>query len=122
MENYSDCGSCARQLLKSSGTVDPLVQRPRRIQGLIGIDDNRDDLFNYSRVIQTFADVDGDPTTLRLGEVQNIIDPDHETMGANITVLAYHDVDANGVIDPTDVLVDQFVTGADGNYYFDSGA
>lgn len=118
MENYSDT-DLALNNFEIIWHGRPIGADTQRIQGLIGVDDNRDDLFNYSRVVQAFTDIDGDPTTLRLGEVQNIIDPNHETMGANITVLAYHDVDADGIIDPTDVLVDQFVTGADGNYYFD---
>lgn len=119
-------------IMENYGTIDfvldnfemvwhgrPISPDTQRIQGLIGVDDNRDDLFNYSRVTEVRTEVDGDPTTLRLGEIQHLIDPDHESMAANITVLAYHDVDADGVIDPTDLLVDQFVTGADGNYYFD---
>lgn len=118
MENYSDA-DLALNNFEMVWHGRPISPETQRIQGLIGIDDNRDDLFNYSRVIQTISDVDGDPTTLRLGEIQNLIDPDHESMAANITVLAYHDVDADGIIDPTDLLVDQFVTGADGNYYFD---
>lgn len=97
----------------------PIIEGTRRVQGLIGIDDNRDDLFNYSRVIQSVVDLDGDPTTLRLGEVQNYVDPNHESMAANVTVLAFRDANGNGEIDATDQLVDQFVTGADGNYYFD---
>lgn len=97
----------------------PIGANSKRIQGLVGVDDNRDDLFNYSRVEQQIVDLDGDPTTLRLGEVQNLVDLDHESMASNVTVLAYRDTNANGLIDPTDILVDQFVTGADGNYYFD---
>jgi len=97
----------------------PINPATQRLQGLIGVDSNRDDLFNFSRVEQFVVDNDGDPTTLRLGEVQNIIDPTHESMGSNVTVLAYRDANGNGVIDATDQLVDQFLTGADGNYYFD---
>ena len=66
------------------------------------------------------VDSDGDPETIRLGDVRNIIDETHESMAANVTVLAHRDVNANGLLDAgVDVLVDQFVTGADGNYYFD---
>ena len=99
----------------------PIEPNTERVQGLIGIDDNRDDLFNYSRVIQQITNFAGDdPDVLRLGEVVNIIDPNHESMAANITVLAYADVgNTPGEIDEFDILVDQFVTGADGNYYFD---
>ena len=98
----------------------PIEANTERVQGLIGIDDNRDDLFNYSRVIQQTLSLDLDDSTFRLGEVFNVIDPNHESMGSNITVLAYRDVNGNGQVDEgTDILVDQFLTGADGNFYFD---
>lgn len=98
----------------------PIAANTQRLQGLIGIDDNRDDLFNFSRVDQNVINYVGDdPSLLRLGEVQNFIDDTHESMAADITVLAFKDTNANGEIDPTDLLVDQFVTGADGNYFFD---
>ncbi|NOY30716.1 MAG: S8 family serine peptidase [Planctomycetes bacterium] len=86
----------------------PIGANTQRVKGLIGVDDNRDDAFNYSRVNQFNTDSDG---TLRFGEVFNTIDLGHESMGANITVEARRASDG--------VLVDQFVTGADGNYYFD---
>ncbi|HCK40641.1 MAG TPA: hypothetical protein DHW22_03305, partial [Planctomycetaceae bacterium] len=102
----------------------PISAATERVQGLIGIDDGlitpQDGLFNFSRVIQEIGDSDGDPETIRLGDVRNIIDETHESMAANVTVLAHRDVNANGLLDAgVDVLVDQFVTGADGNYYFD---
>ncbi len=103
----------------------PVSASTQRVQGLIGIDDNRDDLFNYSRVNTVVDNIDfglfyvDDPTVDRLGEVINFVDTNHESMAADITVLAFRDVNANGEIDATDQLVDQFVTGADGNYYFD---
>lgn len=117
MENYSPVDFTLNNF-EVAWHGSPIEPETERIQGLIGIDDNQDDAFNYSRVIQTVAQIDADPT-LRLGEIQNIIDPDHETMAANVTVFAHRDVNGNGVLDPSDVLVDQFVTGADGNYYFD---
>lgn len=89
----------------------PIGANTQRIQGLVGVDDNEDDLFNYSRVIQANVDLDGDPTTNRLGEIVNLVDPNQESMGANVTVSLRRASD--------NVLVDQFVTGADGNYYFD---
>ncbi len=89
----------------------PIQANTERISGLIGIDDNRDDAFNYSRVISQTDDLDGDLTTNRLGEVINVIDVDHESMGENITVIARRVSDG--------AIVDQFVTGADGNFYFD---
>lgn len=89
----------------------PIEAETERIQGLVGIDDNQDDLFNYSRVIQTINNIDGDATTLRYGEVVNSIDLNHESMAANVTVVARRASDG--------AIVDQFVTGADGNFYFD---
>ncbi len=86
----------------------PIGANTQRVQGLIGVDDNRDDAFNFSRVIQNNTDIDG---TLRLGEVTNTIDLAHESMASNITVVARRASDG--------VVVDQFVVGADGNYYFD---
>ena len=99
----------------------PIGANTERVHGLVGIDDNRDDLFNYSRVLpQPVDEIDGDPTTLRLGEFYNLVDPDHESMASNVTVFAYRDVDSDGILnEEVDILVDQFVTGADGNYYFD---
>ena len=102
----------------------PISAATERVQGLIGIDDGqlspRDGLFNFSRVIPNIFDSDGDPDSVRLGDVLNQIDETHESMAANVTVLAHRDVNANGLLDAgIDVLVDQFVTGADGNYYFD---
>ncbi|QEG34673.1 S8 family serine peptidase [Bythopirellula goksoeyrii] len=80
----------------------------QRVQGLVGIDTNQDNAFNYSRVIQQNTDTDG---VLRYGEIQNLIDPNHEDMASNVTVVARRASD--------NAIVDQFVTGADGNYYFD---
>ena len=97
----------------------PIGANTERVQGLIGVDDNRDDLFNYSRVTQQVLNFDGDLSTVRFGEVVNVIDQNHESMGANVTVSAHRDVNGNGVLDGPDILIDQFVTGADGNYYFD---
>ena len=51
--------------------------------------------------------------------MQNLLDENLESMASNVTVLAFRDANANGIIDASDLLVDQFVTGADGNYYFD---
>lgn len=117
MENYSpvDLDITDFEITWHGSPIDPGTER---VQGLIGIDDNQDDLFNYSRVIQQISQIDLDPA-LRFGEVQNIIDPDHESMASNITVFAHRDVNSNGILDGADILVDQFVTGADGNYYFD---
>ncbi len=111
IENYDRSDSFGLGGLEIAWHGSPIGADTQRIQGLIGVDDNQDDQFNYSRVQQQIFNFDGDPTTLRYGEVFNVIDPDHESMGANITVTATRASDG--------VVVDQFVTGADGNYYFD---
>ncbi|MCG8448028.1 MAG: GEVED domain-containing protein, partial [Pirellulales bacterium] len=119
MENYSSTNLNLDdfEVAWHGSPIDPGTER---VQGFIGIDENRDDLFNYSRVIQSTTNLLGDdPGLLRLGEVVNIIDPNQESMAANITVLAHRDTNANGILDAPDILVDQFVTGHDGNYYFD---
>jgi subtilisin family serine protease len=89
----------------------PIAADSRRVQGFVGIDQNHDKEFNYSRVIQTIGDVDNDPTTLRYGEVVNEIDLEQESFAGNVTVTVRRTADNS--------LVDQFVTGADGNFYFD---
>jgi len=110
MENYSPVDLTLANF-EVAWHGSPIGANTQRIQGLVGVDNNRDDLFNYSRVTQVLGDVDGDLSTLRLGEVANLIDPTHESMGANVTVTARRASDG--------IIVDQFVTGADGNYYFD---
>ncbi len=117
MENYSPVATDITDF-EITWHGSPINANTERVQGLIGVDDNQDDLFNYSRVIQQISQIDLDPA-LRLGEVQNIIDPNHESMGSNVTVFAHRDVNSNGILDGSDILVDQFVTGYDGNYYFD---
>ena len=47
----------------------PIAANSQRVQGFVGIDDNRDDLFNFSRVIQSTSTLTGDPERLRFGEV-----------------------------------------------------
>ncbi len=120
MENYSDT---AFQItgIEVVWHGSPIEAGTQRIQGLIGVDDNEDDLFNYSRVFQTIGSLpnDDNANTLRFGEVVNTVDISHESMGANVTVFAHRDVNNNGTLDASDILVDQFITGADGNYYFD---
>lgn len=86
----------------------PIGANTQRIQGVVGIDDNQDNAFNFSRVILNNTDTDG---IIRFGEVENIIDVTHESMAANVTVVVRRASDG--------VIVDRFVTGADGNYYFD---
>lgn len=90
----------------------PINAASQRVQGFIGVDDVRDGAFNYSRVIQRQVDFPGDtPNTLRLGELIHEIDLDQESFAKNITVTATRVSDG--------VVVDQFVTGHDGNFYFD---
>lgn len=113
-ENYSlesDAGVTGIEVVWHGSPVD---SETFRVQGLVGVDDGvdgigaRDDQFNFSRVSLDNSDVDG---VVRFSEVTNTIDTLHESMGANVTVTARRASD--------NVVVDQFVTGADGNYYFD---
>lgn len=90
---------------------NPIAANTQRIQGVVGVDNNQDNAFNFSRIIRADADLNGDGQITRYGEVVNIIDTTHESMGANVTVVARRASDG--------VIVDRFVTGADGNYYFD---
>lgn len=84
----------------------------KRISGFVGVDQVRDDAFNFSRMTQTqVGDVDGDPNTLRYGEVVNDIDLNQEPFAGNVTVTLRRTSD--------NAVVKQFVTGHDGNYYFD---
>ena len=117
MENYSpaDLDLTAFEIVWHGS---PINANTERVQGFVGIDENQDDLFNYSRMIQQISEFDPNPT-LRLGEVENLIDPNQEALAPNVTVFAHRDVNSNGVLDNSDILVDQFVTGHDGNYYFD---
>ncbi|MEO2046736.1 MAG: S8 family serine peptidase [Pirellulales bacterium] len=101
----------------------PISVNTQRVQGLIGLDENRDDLFNFNRVNLETQDFFGDPDIFRdasfldansefeFFEVRNVIDQTQESFADNITVTARRASD--------NVIVDQFVTGADGNYYFD---
>jgi subtilisin family serine protease len=93
----------------------PINAQTQRIQGAIGIDQNRDDLFNYNRSTIVNNDTDG---TIRLfndtftgREVEGVQDLNQEAFAGNITVVARRASDG--------VIVKRFVTGADGNYYFD---
>ncbi|MCH2184050.1 MAG: S8 family serine peptidase, partial [Mariniblastus sp.] len=82
-----------------------------RVQGSVGVDDNGDGRFNFQRWIQSHRDIDGDGQVTRFGEVAREQDPDQESFASNITVKISHTESGE--------LVDQFVTGADGNFYFD---
>jgi subtilisin family serine protease len=82
-----------------------------RIQGSVGVDNNSDGMFNFERWIQSHRDINGDDQITRFGEVAREQDPDQESFASNITVKISHTESGE--------LVDQFVTGADGNFYFD---
>jgi subtilisin family serine protease len=117
------------------GTLDPTygsegVSSAQRIQGFVGIDTNGDNDFNYNRYIQTVGDSDGDPTTTRLIDVTRQLDftdnnnngvydagdvINQEPFAANVVVDCYRTWD--GVAEATPIA--RFLTGADGNYYFD---
>ena len=123
-ENYSLNSSATVtgiEVVWHGSPIDDSAGATQRVQGLIGIDDNQDDQFNFSRVTPAvLGNLPGDdPTLVRFGEVTNTIDLDHESMAANVTVFAHRDVNGDGILDAGDELVDQFVTGADGNYFFD---
>lgn len=81
----------------------------QRVQGFVGIDENQNVAFNFSRVIRQV--LDENPLTARLGNVQNFQDLSQETFAPNVTLQAKRLSDG--------VIVATFVTGADGNYHFD---
>ncbi len=87
----------------------PVDANSQRVQGFVGVDDNRDDLFNFSRVIDTSLAAPG--TTARLGDVSSTPDLTQESFAAGATVTVRRASD--------NVIVDQFITGHDGNFYFD---
>ncbi|MEX0642679.1 MAG: S8 family serine peptidase [Pirellulales bacterium] len=93
----------------------PLAPGTQRVQGLVGTDTNSDGLFNYQRTTQTVLDTDFDPLTVRAGDVVRTLDLTQEPFVANVVVEAYRVV--NGVME-SDATA-RFLTGADGNYYFD---
>ncbi|MEX2167993.1 MAG: S8 family serine peptidase [Pirellulales bacterium] len=88
----------------------------QRVQGLIGTDQNNDGDFNYSRSIQTITPSNPvDASIIRNGDVVRELDFAQEAFAANMLVEAFRVV--NGV--PEDNATARFLTGADGNYYFD---
>ncbi len=111
IENYDSTNAFGLAGLEMVWHGTPIAANTQRIQGLVGVDDDQNNDFNFSRVNLSVGDIDGDPNTLRFGEVSNIIDTSHESMASNVTVVVRRASD--------NVIVDQFVTGADGNYYFD---
>ena len=109
---------------------DQGILKSQRVQGKIGIDSNGDNLFNYDRYLQTLFGQHADPGTIRTNDVFRQLDFDdnnnnfifdegdvinQEAFASNIVVDAYRVWD--GVAEP--LPFDTFLTGADGNYYFD---
>jgi subtilisin family serine protease len=117
------------------GKFDPNYQpngiiSGQRVQGVVGIDQNGDNQFNFNRYVQTLFGQHADATDIRDGDVQRQLDFDdnnlngvydegdtinQEKFAANVIVDAYKVW--NGVPEPTPTA--RFLTGADGNYYFD---
>lgn len=108
----------------------PLALGTQRVQGIIGIDENSDNEFNYTRYTQEVTS--DDPTQVRSTQVtremyyefndlngNEELDPGEqqfrEGFAENMLVEAYRVVD--GVVE--DNAIARFLTGADGNYYFD---
>jgi hypothetical protein len=111
VENYDGGSSGVLNAYEVIFHGTPIGEGTERISGHVGIDAGSlngtaargDGNFNFSRGYD--VDVNGD-----LLVDTRVIDRDPEPWGANVTLKA---VDANGN------TVAQFVTGADGNYYFD---
>ena len=102
----------------------------QRVQGFVGLDTNGDENFNYSRYIQTLNGSHSDVDTIRTQDVQRRLDftdnnnngvydegdvINQEPFAENVLVQARRVF--NGVVESSPVA--QFLTGADGNYYFD---
>ena len=101
----------------STGTLEviwhgtPIDAESQRIQGFVGIDDNADGLFNFERYQQEVVEADMDPTVMRHGEVVRTVDENQEDFAEGVVVSVRRASD--------NFVVDQFLTGHDGNYYFD---
>ncbi len=93
----------------------PIAADAQRVQGFVGIDTNSDEEFNYQRSIQTVGDSDFDPLTIRTSDVVRTLDLNQEPFADSQVVQAFRVV--NGVAE--DTATARFLTGADGNYYFD---
>lgn len=123
----------------------PVEENTLRIQGFVGVDQNEDDLFNFDRYIQTYQDIftretltnddilreieiaEGlEPLTLgsgvdfnRLGELERFADETQEQFAENVTVELWARTPDDVLSDGLGVKIDEFITGDDGNYYFD---
>lgn len=105
----------------------PIEAETRRIQGFVGVDDNRDGRFNFDRYIQRYQDLfpresffnDG-VDFKRLGELERFADETQENFADNVTVELWSRTQEQiAAGDTQGTLVKQFITGDDGNYYFD---
>jgi hypothetical protein len=112
IENWDNDSDFSLQGVELDWHGSPVAANSQRIQGFVGIDENGDDKFNYSRVNTTTTNFQGDdPNIIRLGELVNTPDLTQESFAANQTVTVRRTSD--------NTIVDQFVTGHDGNFYFD---
>ncbi|HMP06772.1 MAG TPA: S8 family serine peptidase, partial [Lacipirellulaceae bacterium] len=109
IENWDDSNSFGLQGVELAWHGSPIAANSQRVQGFVGVDDNGDDLFNFSRVIQSITTPAGEVP--RLGDVTATPDANQESFAGNVTVTVRRTADGS--------LVSQFVTGHDGNYYFD---
>lgn len=114
MENWSD-SEFAINAVEIVWHGKPIESDARRVQGFVGIDTNADEAFNYTRYNTFLFDSDLDQGVLRTTEFVNQPDLAQEPFAANILVEAYRVVNGTAEDDP----VGRFLTGADGNYYFD---
>ncbi len=89
----------------------PLNPETQRIQGYIGVDENLDGLFNFERYQQEVIDLDMDTDIVRHAEVTRTVDETQEDFAENVIVSVRRASD--------NFVVDRFITGHDGNYYFD---
>jgi hypothetical protein len=114
MENWSD-SDYAIQAVEIVWHGKPMQAEAQRVQGFVGIDTNSDEDFNYTRGNLVLYDTDLDPGVVRSSELKNELDLDQEPFAKNILVEAFRLVNGVEEADP----IARFLTGADGNYYFD---
>ena len=112
------------------------IAKAQRVQGFVGIDSDNNEAFNFNRYIQTVDDPDLDPDTIRVSDVNRrldftdvngdgLYDPATDTItqepfAANVLVEAFivhNPGQANEFVEANATA--RFLTGADGNYYFD---
>lgn len=115
-ENYDTGNSFGLGAAEVAWHGSPIGANTKRIQGVVGIDANQDDQFSFDRVVDPLiVELDSDPGVRRYGEVISGVDASpletKDAFASNITVVARRASDG--------AVVDRFVTGADGNFYFD---